>query len=138
MPKILIKKRSKNLKRSQQVDVIVPTIPHDEFDQDEKGAVKDGLPWQAFAMVPDKENPLTWKLPHHTRQVYRAIKGKIGYEHTVDWECMPLMAQCLSRFGIDGQRVTGDPSDLLAAAKHLASHYLKAGKSLPNALAVIV
>jgi hypothetical protein len=144
MPKISTRKRTMPVdtvkKRTIPVDVIAPTIPEDEFDEEEElqKAAHAGLPWQAFAMVPDKDNPLSWKLPHHTRQVYRAIKGKIGYEHTVDWENMPLMVQYLSMNGLEGQRVQGEPSDLLAAAKHLASHYSKAGKPLPDALAVIV
>ena len=120
-------------------DVITPSIPDDEFMPDEeRQPVKDGLPWQAFALVGDKDNPLTWKLPHHTRQVYRAIKGKIGYEHTVDWQNMPLMVAFLSRQGLDGQRVQADESQIMAAAKHLASHYIKAEKPLPDALAILV
>lgn len=123
----------------KKVDVVFPTIPKDEFDQDEEQQqlVKEGLPWQAFAIVGDKQDPTTWKLPHHTRQVYRAIKGKVGYEHTVDWENMSLMVLFLSRQGLEGQRVQADSDLILAAAKHLAAHYLKAGKPLPDALAVL-
>jgi hypothetical protein len=125
--------------KPRKIDVITPTIQDDEFSQDEdKQPVKDGLPWQAFALVGDKADPLAWRLPHHTRQVYRAIKGKIGYERTVDWENMPLMVAYLSRQGVEGQRVPADEFQILAAAKHLASHYLKAGKPLPDALAVLV
>ena len=101
-------------------------------------APSTSLPYQAFAIVPDKAKPETWKLPHHTRLINRAINGnKIGYEHTVDWENMPLMVQFLSRQGVEGQRVQAEPNELLDAAKHLASHYLKAGKPLPDALAVL-
>ena len=35
--------------------------------------LKDGLPAEAFAIVGDKEDPETWKLPHHTKAVFRAI-----------------------------------------------------------------
>jgi hypothetical protein len=123
----------------RKVEVITPTIQEDEFTEHEEAQpVRDGLPWQAFALVGDKEDPLTWKLSHHNRQVYRAIKGKIGYEHTVDWENMPFMVAYLSRQGVEGQRVQADEFQILAAAKHLASHYLKAGKPLPDALAVLV
>jgi hypothetical protein len=130
---------NRNKKGSRNVEVVTPAIPKDEFDQDEEQQpiVRDGLPWQAFAIVTDKKVPETWKLPHHTRQVYRAIKGKIGYEHTVDWENMPLMVVYLSRQGVEGQRVQAEPSELLAAAKHLSTHYIKAGKPLPDALAVL-
>jgi hypothetical protein len=131
---------TKTKAKYHKVDPIIPTIPDDEHDELEaqEQHVWDGLPCQAFAIVPVIADPSTWKLPHHTRQVYRAVKGKVGYEHTVDWENMPLMVQYLSHNGVDGQRVQGEPSDLLAAAKHLASHYIKAGKPLPDALAVIV
>lgn len=97
------------------------------------------MPYQAFAIVPDREDTTTWKLPHHTRLIYRAIKGnKIGYERTVDWDNMPLMVQFLSRRGIEGKRVQAEPHELLEAARHLASHFIKAGKHLPDALAAIV
>ena len=104
----------------------------------EQPLTRDNLPMQAFAIVTDRAKPETWQLPHHTRLIFRAINGnKIGYEHTVDWENMPLMVQFLSRQGIEGQRVQAEPHELLEAAKHLASHYLKAGKPLPDALAVL-
>jgi hypothetical protein len=123
----------------KKIDVIAPTIPNDEFDHDEAQTqvACGGLPWQAFAIVGDKDNPCTWKLPHHTRQVYRAIKGKVGYEHTVDWENMPLQVAYLSRQGVEGQRVIAEELQILAAAAHLASHYRKAGKPIPDALAVL-
>jgi hypothetical protein len=126
--------------KRRKIDVIAPTIPPDEFDQDEEQqpVARGGLPWQAFAIVGNKENPETWKLPHHTRQVYRAIKGKIGYEHTVDWVTMPLQVAYLSRQGVEGQRVLAEEFHILAAAAHLAAHYKKAGKSVPDALAVLV
>jgi hypothetical protein len=125
--------------KTTKIDVITPTVPADEYSQHEgEQPVKNGLPWQAYAIVPDKDNPDTWKLPHHTRQVYRAIKGKIGYEHTVDWENMTPMVAFISWRGVEGQRVQAEEHQILAAARHLAGHYLKAGKPLPDALAVLV
>ena len=58
---------------------------------------KEDLPWQAFAIVGDKGDPDTWKLPHHNTTIFRAIKGKIGFERTVDWELMPAAVAALSR-----------------------------------------
>jgi len=125
--------------KTKKIDVITPTIQDDEFTPEEdQQQVKNGLPWQAYAIVGDKADPLTWKLPHHTRQVYRAVKGKIGYEHTVDWENMTQMVAFLSLQGIEGRRVQADESQIVGAARHLASHYQKAGKPLPDALAVLV
>jgi hypothetical protein len=126
--------------KQRKIDVITPTIPADEFDREEEQqqVVQGGLPFQAFAIVGDKENPDTWKLPHHTRQVYRAVKGKIGYEHTVDWVNMPLQVSYLSRQGVEGQRVIADELQILAAAAHLAAHYRKACKPIPDALAILI
>jgi hypothetical protein len=42
----------------------------------------------------------------------------------------------ISRYGIDGCRVIADPELIIAAAKHLAGHYRKAGKPIPTALCV--
>lgn len=98
----------------------------------------DGLPWQAFALVGDKEEPETWKLPHHTKTINRAIQGKIGLERTVDWEKMPAAVAAISRGGYQGERVHAEAHEILAAAQHLAGHYRKANKPLPNALAVLV
>ena len=104
----------------------------------QEGEHSTGLPWQAFAIVGDRQDPSTWQLPHHTRQVNRAVQGKMGYEHTIDWENMPLTVAYLSRQGVEGRRVQAEPEQMLAAARHLASHYHKAGKPLPDALAVLV
>jgi hypothetical protein len=96
------------------------------------------LPYQAYAIVPDREDPGTWKLPHHTRLVNRAVKGKIGYEHTVDWKLVAEAVAVLSRQGVDGKRLEAPEHEVLAAAQHLASHYVKAGRPLPDALAALV
>ena len=96
------------------------------------------LPWQAFAIVGNKDDPGTWKLPHHTRAIFRAVKGKIGIERTVDWDLMPAAVAAISRAGYRGQRVEASPEDTLEAAKHLADHYRKADKPLPDTLAILI
>ena len=92
----------------------------------------DGLPWQAFAVVGDRADPGTWHLPHHTKLVKKAVKGKIGYEHTVDWKAMPQVVYQLSRYGRQQAKLPLDPEQVLQAATHLAMHYIKAGKPLPT------
>ena len=99
---------------------------------------KEGLPWQAFAIVGDKQDPETWKLPHHTKAIFRAIQGKLGLEKTIDWDRMSAAVAALSPGGYRGQRVEADAHDILAAAKHLAEHYRKAGKTIPDTLAALV
>ena len=99
---------------------------------------KEDLPWQAFAIVGDKDDPETWKLPHHTKGIFRAIKGKIGIEHTVDWERMPAAVAALSKGGYRGQRVEASEGEIISAARHLANHYRKADKSIPDTLAVLM
>ncbi len=105
--------------------------------EQESGLQKDGLPWQAYALVGSREDPDTWKLPHHTRKVYRALKGKVGIEHTVDWELVPAAVAALSRQGFESRRVQASEELILEAAVHLAGHYRKAGRPLPDALAAL-
>ena len=100
--------------------------------------LKDGLPWQGFAIVPDKQDPAGWQLPHHTREVKRAAIGKVGYEHTVDWLLLGKAVMLLSRFGDEGKRVTADPELIIQGARHLAGHYKKAGRCVPDALCVLI
>ena len=100
--------------------------------------LKDGLPWQGFAIVPDKQDPAGWQLPHHTREVTRAAIGKVGYEHTVDWPLLEKAVLSLSRQGIDGKRVAAAPWLIIEAARHLAAHYRKAGRQIPDALCVLI
>ena len=99
---------------------------------------RDGLPKEAFAIVSDPEDPETWKLPHHKKSILRALKGKLGMERTVDWDRMPATVAAISPGGYRRQRVDASPEEILAAAKHLANHYRKAGKSLPDTLAALV
>ena len=98
---------------------------------------KDGLPEEAFAIVGDPEAPETWKLPHHKKSIFRALRGKLDIEKTVDWERMPAAVAALSPRGHRGQRVDASPEQILAAAKHLADHYRKANKPLPDILAAL-
>ena len=99
---------------------------------------KDGLPREAFAIVGDPNDPDTWKLPHHKRSIYRALKGKLDIEKTVDWERMPAAVAALSPGGYRGQRVSASPEQVLNAARHLADHYRQADKPLPDTLAALV
>ncbi len=99
---------------------------------------KEGLPKEAFAIVGDPEDPETWKLPHHRKSIFRALRGKLNIEKTVDWERMPAAVAALSPGGYRGQRVDASPEQILQTAKHLAAHYRRAGKPLPDTLAALV
>ena len=99
---------------------------------------KEGLPKEAFAIVGDPEDPQTWKLPHHTRAIFRALKGRLDIEKTVDWDRMPAAVAALSRGGYRGERVQADPEEIIKAARHLARHYEKAGKPVPDTLGVLI
>ena len=63
----------------------------------EKEITEGGLPKEAFAIVGDPEDPDTWKLPHHTRAIFRALQGRIDIEKTVDWNRVPAAVAALSR-----------------------------------------
>ncbi|OGN95215.1 MAG: hypothetical protein A2Z75_02405 [Chloroflexi bacterium RBG_13_50_10] len=99
---------------------------------------KGGLPWQAFAIVGDKEDPETWKLPHHTRAIFRAIQGKIGHYKTTDWEHLSAAVAAVSPGGFRGKRVEATEQQILDAARHLARHYSENGKPVPDTLAVLM
>jgi len=122
-------KRTYNTKTNEHMDEEELNFNH---------PLKEGLPYQAYAIAPDINDPRTWLLPHHSKSVNRAVKGKIGYEHTVDWEKLSECVQLLSGRGIEGRRVQADAHLIIAGAKHLALHCIKAGMPLPNALAVLV
>ena len=98
---------------------------------------KDDVPKEAFAIVGDADDPDSWKLPHHKKSILRALKGRLDIEKTVDWELMPAAVAALSPGGYRGRRVEASPEQILKAAKHLAGHYLKADKPLPDTLAVL-
>ena len=99
---------------------------------------KEGLPKEAFAIVGDPEDPETWKLPHHTKAIFRALASKLDIEKTVDWQRMGTAVAALSPGGYRGQRVEASPEEILQAAEHLAGHYRKADKPLPDTLAALV
>lgn len=99
---------------------------------------KDGLPKEAFAIIGDPDDPDTWKLPHHKRSIYRALKRRLDMEKTVDWERMPAAVAALSPGGYRGQRVEASPEQILQAAQHLADHFRQADKPLPDTLAALV
>ena len=96
---------------------------------------REGLPAEAFAIVGDPEDPDTWKLPHHTRAIFRTLKGRLDSERTVDWQRMAAAVAALSPGGYRGRRAEATPEQFLAAARHLASHYQKAGQEPPSTLA---
>ncbi len=102
------------------------------------GELKQGLPLEAFAIVGDPEDPETWKLPHHTRAIFRALAGKLDIESTVDWDRMPAAVSALSPGGYRGQKVDATAEQILNAARHLAAHYRRAGKELPNTLVALI
>jgi len=101
------------------------------------GRTKDGLPREAFAIAGDPENPDTWRLPHHKRSIGRALKGDLDVERTVDWDEAATAASALSPLN-RGKRVPVSPEEILEAANHLAGHYRKGNKSLPDILAALV
>jgi hypothetical protein len=99
---------------------------------------RDELHEEAFAIVGDPDDPETWKLPHHKKGITRALKGRLDIEKTVDWERMPAAVTALSPGGYRGRRVEATPEQIIRAARHLADHYRKADKPLPDTLAVLV
>ena len=100
--------------------------------------VKEGLPGAAFAIVGDPEDPGTWKLPHHKKSILRARRGRSDIEKNVDWGRMTAAVAALLPRGGRGRRVSADPEEILKAAEHLAAHYRKAGRPLPDILAALV
>jgi hypothetical protein len=95
---------------------------------------KEGLPKEAFAIVGDPEDPETWKLPHHTQAIWQALRGRLDIEATVDWDRMPAAAAALSPGGHRGQQVEATHEQKVRAASHLANHYRKAGRDIPDTL----
>lgn len=98
---------------------------------------KDGLPKEAFAIVSDLEDPDTWKLPHHQKSIFRALRGKLDIEKTVDWAQMSVAVSALSPGSYRRRRVEASPGEILAAARHLANHYRSGEQSLPDTLAAL-
>ncbi len=98
---------------------------------------KEGLPRQAFAIVGNAENPDTWHLPHHKKNIGRALKGVLDIEQTVDWSQAAVAVSALSPI-YPGKRVRVSPEEVLEAAAHLAEHYRKGNRPLPDILAALV
>ena len=98
---------------------------------------KDGLPRQAFAIVGNAENPDTWHLPHHKKNIGRALKGVLDIEQTIDWNQAASAVSALSTI-YPGKRVRASPEEILEAAHHLAEHYRKGNRPLPDILAALV
>jgi hypothetical protein len=103
-----------------------------------KDKTREGLPKEAFAIVGEPEAPGTWKLPHHTRAIFRYLQGRLDIEKTVDWDRMPAAVAALSPEGYRGERVKAPAEDIIEAARHLARHYEKAGKSVPDTLGALI
>ena len=103
----------------------------------QKEKMKDGLPREAFAITGDPENPDTWRLPHHKKSIGRALKDTLDVERTVDWDKAAAAASALSPLH-RGRKVPASPGEVLEAAKHIACHYRKANKALPDILAALV
>jgi hypothetical protein len=99
---------------------------------------KEELPEEAFALIGNPEDPDTWQLPHHQKSIFRALRGKFDIEKTVDWDRMDAAVVMLSLGNYHRRKVVASPGQILAAAGHLASHYRKAGKPLPDTLAALV
>lgn len=100
-------------------------------------STKEGLPRQAFAIVGNVENPDTWHLPHHRKSIGRALKGILDIEQTVDWNQIEAAVSALSPI-YPGKRVRVSPEEILEAALHLAGHYRKGNRPLPDILAALV
>ncbi len=98
--------------------------------------IKNGLPREAFAIAGEPGNPETWRLPHHKKSIRRALKGAMDIEQTVDWNQATEAVSRLSPLN-PGKRVPASPEEILGAAIHLAGHYRRADKPLPDILAAL-
>ena len=106
---------------------------------------REGLPKEAFAIVGDPHLPESWKLPHHTKAIMRALHGRLDIEKpvlersegTVDWDRMPAALAALSPGGYRGERVQASGEDIIKAARHLAAHYAAANKPVPDTLGAL-
>jgi len=109
----------------------------------EKEKTREGFPKEAFAIVGDPQDPETWKLPHHTKAIFRALRSggaspRLDIEKTVDWDRMPAAVAALSRGGYRGERVQASEEDIIQAARHLTNHYHKADKEIPDTLRALI
>ncbi len=99
---------------------------------------KGTLPREAFAIVGRPADPATWLLPHHKKNVAGAAGGKTDPEKTVDWRLMAEAVDLLRPRASRRRKIAAAPEQVLAAAVHLASHYRRAGRALPDVLAALV
>lgn len=99
---------------------------------------KEGLPREAFAIPGEPDQPDTWKLPHHMSAIWRAIKGRLDVEKTLDWDRLAAAVAALSPGGYRGQRVQATEAETIAAARHLAAHYRHASRPIPDTLLAII
>jgi len=106
--------------------------------RERKCGTDDNLPAEAFAIVGDPDKPETWQLPHHTRAIFRALRGRLNIEKTVDWEGVAVAVAALSPRNRGENRTGAAPETIIVAARHLAAHYRKADKPLPDILAALV
>lgn len=104
----------------------------------EKEITREGLPKEAFAIVEDPQDPETWKLPHHTKAIFRALQREKDLQKTVNWDRMTAAVAALSRGGYREKRVRASEEDIIQAARHLARHYEAAGRSVPDTLGVLI
>ena len=106
--------------------------------KERKQESRDGLPAAAFAIVGDTADPSTWRLPHHTRAIFKTLAGRLNVEKTVDWDGVAVAVTALSPRNRGEKRIGASPEEVIGAVRHLADHYRKAGKSLPDILAALV
>jgi hypothetical protein len=70
-----------------------------------KEKTKEGLPKEAFAIVGDPDDPETWKLPHHTKAIFRYLRSGGASPRLV---CrLPLLPSVLEDIGGRGYRHQG-------------------------------
>ena len=138
--------KAEGCERSEAISNKEESMPKSKIDEAvEKEITKEGLPKEAFAIVGDPEDPETWKLPHHTKAILRALRGRIDIEtkiptqsgKTVNWDRMPAAVAALSPGGYRGERVQASDGEIIQAARHLARHYENAGKPVPPTLGVL-
>ena len=122
------------IRKMSKVKEAISTNPRNSMNSTN---YKEGLPREAFAIVEDPDDPGTWKLPHHTKAILRA-RGRLDIEKTVDWDRMPAAVAALSRGGHRGERVRASAEDIIKAARHLAGHYEKADKPVPDTLGALI
>jgi len=98
------------------------------------------LPVEAFALIGNPDNPETWMFPHHRKGVHSAVKRKLDIEKTVDWDLVSKAVSALYYHYRSNYPplLKMDSGEILLAAGHLAEHYRKADKPLPDILAALV